>query len=78
MINNGKKKNILSRRFYPKRSIHNGGEWMFEDGTEYTGQYHRYLNTKEVFTESYFIKDVSKKLIRYYNLNNRFEKYDSI
>ena len=47
---------------------------MFEDGTEYTGQYHKYLNTREVFTESYFIKDVSKKLIRYYNLDVDFQK----
>jgi|TARA_B100000085_G_scaffold174396_1_gene158852 hypothetical protein len=66
------------RIYYPEGSIQkglytSGAEWMFEDGTEYIGQYHRYLNTKEVFTESYYIKDVSKKLIRYYNLNNQFE-----
>ena len=67
------------RIYYPEGSIQkglytNGGEWMFEDGTEYTGQYHKYLNTREVFTESYFIKDVSKKLIRYYNLDVDFQK----
>ena len=67
------------RIYYPEGSIQkglytNGGEWMFEDGTEYTGQYHRYLNTKEVFTESYFIKDVSKKLIEFYDLNVEFQK----
>ena len=67
------------RIYYPEGAIQkglytNGGEWMFEDGTEYTGQYHKYLNTKEVFTESYFIKDVSKKLIRYYNLDVDFQK----
>lgn len=67
------------RIYYPEGAIQkglytNGGEWMFEDGAEYTGQYHKYLNTKEVFTESYFIKDVSKKLVRYYNLNVDFQK----
>ena len=67
------------RIYYPEGSIQkglytNGGEWMFEDGTEYTGQYHKYLNTKEVFTESYFIKDVSKKLIAFYDLNVEFQK----
>ena len=67
------------RIYYPEGAIQkglytNGGEWMFEDGTEYTGQYHRYLNTKEVFTESYFIKDVSKKLIEFYDLNVEFQK----
>ena len=67
------------RIYYPEGSIQkglytNGGEWMFEDGTEHTGQYHRYLNTKEVFTESYFIKDVSKKLIEFYDLNVEFQK----
>ena len=72
---------IMAKRkriYYPEGSIQkglytNGGEWMFEDGTEYTGQYHRYLNTKEVFTESYFIKDVSKKLIEFYDLNVEFQ-----
>ena len=67
------------RIYYPEGAIQkglytNGGEWMFEDGTEYTGQYHKYLNTREVFTESYYIKDVSKKLIRYYNLDVDFQK----
>ena len=66
------------RIYYPEGAIQkglytNGGEWMFEDGTEYTGQYHRYSNTKEVFTESYFIKDVSKKLIPFYDLNVSFQ-----
>ena len=66
------------RIYYPEGAIQkglytSGGEWMFEDGTEYTGQYHRYSNTKEVFTESYFIKDVSKKLIPFYDLNVGFQ-----
>ena len=66
------------RIYYPEGAIQkglytSGCEWMFEDGTEYTGQYHRYSNTKEVFTESYFIKDVSKKLIPFYDLNVGFQ-----
>ena len=67
------------RIYYPEGSIKrgqytSGGEWMFEDGTEYVGQYHSYLNTKEVFTESYFIKDVSKKLIKYFNLSEQLQR----
>ena len=67
------------RVYYPEGAIQkglytNGREWMFEDGTEYTGQYHKYTNTKEVFTESYFIKDVSKKLVPFYDLNIEFQK----
>ena len=67
------------RIYYPEGAIQkglytNGREWMFEDGTEYTGQYHKYTNTKEVFTESYFIKDVSKKLVPFYDLNVEFQK----
>tara|TARA_R100001015_G_C4557027_1_gene117648 strand:- start:146 stop:724 length:579 start_codon:yes stop_codon:yes gene_type:complete len=64
------------RIYYPEGAIQkglytSGGEWMFEDGTEYEGQYHIYSNTKEVYTEPLFVKDVSKKLVRYYNLNNQ-------
>ena len=64
------------RIYYPEGSIQkglytSGGEWMFEDGTEYEGQYHIYSNTKEVYTEPLFVKDVSKKLVRYYNLDNQ-------
>lgn len=67
------------RIYYPEGSIQkglytSGQEWMFENGQEYQGQYHTYTNTKEVFTESYFIKDVSQKLIPYYNLDVDFQK----
>ena len=67
------------RIYYPEGSIQkglytSGQEWMFENGQEYQGQYHTYTNTKEVFTESYFIKDVSQKLIPYYNLNVDYQK----
>ena len=67
------------RIYYPEGAIQrglytNGREWMFEDCTEYTGQYHKYTNSKEVFRESYFIKDVSKKLVPFYDLNIEFQK----
>jgi len=39
-----------------------GREWMFTDGTEYIGQYHKYV-TNEVFSEPNFVKDKSRKLI---------------
>jgi len=42
----------------------NGGEWMYVDGTEYTGQYHRYT-TGEVFTQPSYVNGISKKLIPY-------------
>lgn len=41
-----------------------GKEWMFRDGTEYIGQYHRYT-TNEVFSEANFVKDKSRILIPY-------------
>jgi hypothetical protein len=40
---------------------------MFSDGTEYIGQYHKYT-TGEVFTESNFVQDKSRKLIPYVRL----------
>ena len=77
---------IRKKIYYPKGQIQNGlhtdgKEWMLEDGTEYRGQYHRYI-TGEVFTLGVFIKNVSKKLIPYLNLNNKDVKtsfeYDSL
>jgi hypothetical protein len=60
------------RLFYTKPQITNGlvtkgEEWMFSDGTEYIGQYHKYT-TGEVFTESNFVQDKSRKLIPYVRL----------
>jgi len=57
------------RIYYTKAQIKTGlvtegEEWMFIDGTEYIGQYHRYT-TDEVFSEANFIKDKSRKLIPY-------------
>ena len=82
------------RAYYTKGQTINGlqtsgGEWMYVDGTEYIGQYHRYT-TGEVFTESSFIDGISKILIPYVDitqinqqneigidLNKNFE-YDNI
>ena len=46
----------------------NGGEWMYVDGTEYIGQYHRYT-TGEVFTESSFVNGISRILIPYVDIS---------
>lgn len=69
----------MSRRkiYYPEGQIQKGLyteglEWMLEDGTEYIGDYHKYI-TGEVYTKSAFVKNVSKQLIPYINLS----KYDN-
>jgi hypothetical protein len=72
--------------YYPEGEIQRGlytegKEWMLEDGTEYIGDYHRYI-TNEVFTLSSYILGLSKKLIPYLDLsldvvNKKFE-YDLI
>ena len=56
----------MSRRkiYYPEGQIQKGLyteglEWMLEDGTEYIGDYHKYI-TGEVYTKSAFVKNVSK------------------
>ena len=66
----------MSRRklYYPQGQIQkglytNGGEWMFVDGTEYVGDYHKYT-TGEVYTISSYIDGVSKELIPYQNVQN--------
>jgi hypothetical protein len=41
-----------------------GNEWMFINGEEYIGQYHKYT-TEEVFSEPNFVKDKSRILIPY-------------
>ena len=77
---------LRKKIYYPKGQIQNGlytqgNEWMLEDGTEYVGDYHRY-STGEVLTKGSFVKNVSKKLIPYLNLNNTDVKttfkYDSL
>lgn len=51
----------------------NGKEWMLEDGTEWFGTYHKY-NTGEVYSESNYIKGVSKPLIPYIDISE-VDKY---
>lgn len=72
--------------YYPTGQIQkglytNGGEWMLEDGTEYIGDYHKYI-TGEIFTLGTYSRTLSKKLIPYINLNidaerKKFE-YDAL
>ena len=69
----------MARRkiYYPEGQIQKGlytegKEWMLLDGTEYIGDYHKYI-TGEVYTKSSYIKDVSEELIPYINLS----KYDN-
>jgi len=45
-------------------------QWMYENGTEYIGSYHRYKSTGEVFTESTYLNGVSKPLIPYVDLGD--------
>lgn len=59
--------------YYPEGQIQKGlytegREWMLEDGTEYIGDYHKYI-TGEVFTKSSFIKNVSQLLIPFIDMS---------
>lgn len=59
--------------YYPEGQIvkglyTKGKQYMFEDGVEYIGPYHTYPTTGEIFTDSAYIKNVSKKLIPYLDL----------
>lgn len=78
----------MARRkiYYPEGQIQKGlytqgREFMFEDGTEYIGDYHTY-STGEVFTKSSYVNNVSKELIPYVNLSvfdNKMQfEYDNI
>jgi len=65
------------RIYYTKAQITNGlktggGEWMYTDGTEYIGQYHRY-STGEVFTDSNYVNGKSRKLIPFVDLEKKLE-----
>jgi len=39
-----------------------GGQWQLADGTEYVGPYHQYINDKLTYSQSRFLKGVSKQL----------------
>lgn len=49
-------------------------QWMLEDGTPYTGAYHVYKSTGEVYTESNYLNGISKPLIRYIDISDKNEK----
>lgn len=58
-----------NKLYYPKSHIitnlyTSGKEWMYEDGTEYVGFYHRYIDNTVLSGADYNRND-SKKLIRY-------------
>lgn len=70
------------KAFYSEQEIINGlytqgKEWMLIDYTEYTGQYHRYT-TGEVYTESQWNKDKSKRLIKYQDISEPVKMYKSL
>jgi hypothetical protein len=65
------------RIYYTKAQITNGlktggGEWMYTDGTEYIGQYHKYA-TGEVFSLATFVQDKSRILIPFVDLKKLIE-----
>ncbi len=39
-----------------------GGQWQLEDGTEYIGPYHQYINDRLTYTNSKYQKGVTKQL----------------
>jgi len=67
------------RIYYPEGSIQKGlytegGEWMTDDGDEWVGQYHKYTNTGEIYTQPVYVKDVSVKLVPLYRLSEQLAK----
>jgi hypothetical protein len=61
--------NLRNKIYYPKSHIvtnlvTTGKEWMFEDGTEYIGYYHKYIEGL-VMSGAVFKNGESKKLIPY-------------
>ena len=63
---------IRNKIYYPKSHIVEnlytaGKEWMTEDGTEYIGYYHRYIDGK-VASGAVYVRSQSVKLIKYVNV----------
>lgn len=61
-----------NKLYYPKSHIVNnlftsGKEWMYEDGTEYTGYYHRYIDGTRM-SGAVYSRSESKKLIEFINV----------
>jgi hypothetical protein len=68
-----------NKLYYPKSHIVNnlftkGKEWMFEDGTELIGYYHKYIDGN-VKSGAVFSNTESKKLIPYIDLVNQPDNY---
>lgn len=55
-----------------------GSEWMYRDGTEYVGLYHRYISTSEVYTEAEWNAKTSKILIPYVNISDETAVYKKL
>lgn len=73
-----------NKLYYPKTHIVNnlyteGKEWMYEDGTEYSGYYHRYIDGVRM-SGAVFQRGYSKKLIPYVDIAAQPETviYDSL
>jgi hypothetical protein len=47
---------------------------MTDDGDEWVGQYHKYTNTGEIYTQPVYVKDVSVKLVPLYILSEQLAK----
>jgi hypothetical protein len=70
---------MRNKIYYPKSQIienlyTTGKEWMYEDGTEYKGHYHRYIDNL-VMTGATYNKYSSKKLINYVNRVNQTDNF---
>lgn len=70
---------MRNKIYYPKSQIienlHTiGKEWMLEDGTEYIGYYHRYVDNL-VMTGATYSKYSSKKLITYVDKINQTDNF---
>ena len=68
-----------NKLYYPKSHIVNnlftkGKEWMFEDGTEFIGYYHKYIDGN-VKSGAVFSNTESKKLITYIDKVNQPDNY---
>jgi hypothetical protein len=68
-----------NKLYYPKSHIVNnlftkGKEWMFEDGTEFIGYYHKYIDGN-VKSGAVFSNTESKKLITYIDKVNQPNNY---
>lgn len=70
-----RKRAYYSEEQIQKNLFTNGKEWMtLDDWKEYIGPYHKY-STGEVFTEIYWMPNVSMKLIPYRHRSKTYFKY---